>query len=152
MKKKYIYTIIVVTFIILGGITTMLLNTGIQKRNLQQYVEKELEVKFKEGIFEEEGSIKKSLFDEVAYIRLSIEREKKDEIINTLNAKYREYEEIETFKVPGYQGNVYQKELLESRIDDLYFIMKKGKRNKTRSVEVYIAENVNGNIYLYFMG
>lgn len=39
-----------------------------------------------------------------------------------------------------------------SYIQDLYFVMKKGKGSKTRSIEVYVAENGKGNTFLYFMG
>lgn len=122
------------------------------EKELQGYVEKQLGIDLSGDVLEENGSVGKDSGEEYAYIKLTISPDKKKSVVEMLDGKYSRFDNIESFKLPGYQGHEFKKELDNSEIEEMYFVMTSGNKAKTRSITVYIVNDASGNSYLYFMG
>ncbi len=120
---------------------------------LQQYIEKEINVEFGEIFIEGEGDMTCSEEEEdTAHIRLKFAEGKETEADPIISEKCKPEQDPGTIRLPGYQGHPYRKEIVDGEIQSVYMFMTSGKKAKTKSMEIYIVKTKEGEFFLYYMG
>lgn len=115
------------------------------------YVEKYLQIVIRKMVLEAEGEIISDRKSECAYLKMKLQRDMREDLVEQLTAKYGKIQEPESYLVPGYNGHVYASEIESGERKAVCFDMRSFKKMMTRSVELYLVER-EGELYLFFMG
>lgn len=121
------------------------------KRDYIAYFEKTIGISIIDCVDSAEGEIKKTLREEYAYIRLKIKPDMYMSVLDKLSA-FHEYSNTESFKIPGYSNHSIAQALKKENLQKIYMCFPSGKKAKTRSIEIYVTQDADGNYYVYMMG
>ena len=119
---------------------------------LTGYVQEVTGVTIEDVVTDEQGEVKKSSSGELAYICLSLS-EGGAEIISNRFSEAGMRPHTEEIKIPPYNDHELAQKLKSEEREYIYFLYRDGSgRKKTRSMEMYITRDAEGNEYLYLFG
>ncbi len=137
--------------LIFGGVILMMsLFHTTRAEDLTAYAGEILEIDLSELVEKEEGKVEKSFFEEYAYIRFTVTKEGQEAFARKMEESGKKAR-TEISKIPGYNGDDLAKDLSSQTVTACYDVFLKGRKSKTRSLECYLAEDVNG-YYIYLFG
>ena len=123
-----------------------------QTTDLTEYVEAVTGVQINDVSIEESGHVELSSDEEYAYICLKLD-EGGTAVISERMDEAGKMQIKEAIPVPGYNGNEQARKLKEETIIARYSLFADGKgAARTRSMELYLTKDENGEEYLYLFG
>lgn len=122
------------------------------REDLALYVQDLTGVKVEDLCEEESGEVRESPSEDWAEICLKLREGGSGEIQKRMQEQGRETPEGD-YTIPGYSGSELAVKLKGEELIARYDFFFKGKGGaKTRSVEVYLSKDSEGNGYLYLFG
>lgn len=151
MRKKIVIFIIIFIISVGGIFMFQLWRQANINSDLGAYAENLLDVQWKEYIEDATGEI---LTDEEEYalLKLKVKEGCEQEIIDILYTRCGKSIDVSSFVMPGYKEHIYAMELKELDILYIFTIAMDGKKVKTRSVTIYIANDDRNQMYIYVFG
>ena len=120
--------------------------------DLDAYVQEVTGVEIGDVVTDEKGEVIQSSTGDLAYICLSLSEGGAE----TLSSRFSEAGMrpfTDEFKVPLHNGHELIQKLKSEEMENIYLLYRDGKgRKKTRSLELYITRDKEGNEYLYLFG